>query len=668
MNVDLLPRPRRTSFLQLEASAFVGRGDELAELGRSVAASRLVTLVGEAGVGKTRLAVHFAAAQRTAYDSVWFCDLRDARDVEGMSAALARTLSILDEATTVGEGAATAVGRALASRGRTLLVLDNIDPLLPAGADIVLGWLDLAPDAHLVVTSRAPLYLLGEEIVQLSPLPLPDDGPGDARSEPGGSAVDLFIERVRAFQDGFVPSSDESRAIAGVVRQVRGVPLAVELCASRFHPGDLRSLARPGSAYQPDPIPWSFCKLDPMEREALAQCSVFRGGFTLEAAERVVDLPAHPFPMAHRIGGVLAVLVQKSLIQPLRAVHPGAPPRFTICEGIRAHAVSLVEQGIEASGAPWRHAQLYLDLASGPLVDLPGVPAAGAAATRDELVAERENLEAVLELGAARRRPDIVLRAAVVLDFLSAGTGISRATLACLDGALTASGNLISMDPAMVGRALGVRAGALRALGRLDEAERDAQSALALARRAGSPRQIVAMHLAVGGARFQMGDLELALTHSRASAEAARSAGHRSEEALALQQIGAVLQAMGDSAGARAHYEAALQLALEQRRSRRGGPRRHGARLVPPGGRRSRARGGQLRSGAAHHAQPRHDAQRADRHGVPRHLALRRRAPAGGGALAGQRGHELARGGGSARGGDLRRHPGGGAGVARFAR
>jgi len=567
---DLLPRARRTSFLQLEASAFVGRGDELVELGRAVAASRLVTLVGEAGVGKTRLSLRFAATQRSAYESVWFCDLRDARDVEGMSAALARTLSIADEATTVGDTAATAVGRALASRGRTLLVLDNIDPLLPTGADVVLTWLDLALEAHLVVTSRAPLDLIGEELLHLSPLPLPSPLAGDrlpdAVSEDGGSAVALFIERVRAFKDGFVPSGDEARAIAEVVRRVRGVPLAIELCASRFQSGDLRSLGLRGAARvghdggPTDPIEWSFCKLDLLEREALAQCSVFRGGFTFEAAERVVELPAHPWPMPRRIGGVLAMLLQKSLLQPIRTGHADALPRFTVCEGIRAHAARLVDQGVEASGAPWRHAQFYLDLASGPLTDLPGPGAGRPPITREELAAERENLEAVLDFGATRRRPDLVLRAAVALDFLASGTGISRAMLTSLDDALTASATL---DPAMVGRALGVRAGALRALGRLEEAERDAQTALFLARRAGSSRQIVAMHLAVGGACFQLGYLEGALTHSRAAAEAARAGGHGPEESLGLQQIGAVLQAMSDPAGARAHYEAALQVALD---------------------------------------------------------------------------------------------------------
>ena len=552
----------------------------MVELVEATGASRLVTLVGEAGVGKTRLAQRFAAVQRSAYESVWFCDLRHAHDAEAMSAALARTLSIADEATLLGDAAVMAVGRALAARGRALVVLDNVEQLLPRGADVVLAWLDLAPAARLVVTSKEPLYLVGEELLEVEPLPVPDGLDAPVPGADASDAVALFVARVRAIEQEFVPSGEQERAIAAMVRRVRGVPLAIELCASRFSAGEPPARARHPHGVLPaggpfDAIAWSFCKLDPMEREALAQCSVFRGSFTLEAAERVVDLPARDWPMPRRIGGVLAALVKKSLLQLVTLGETPKPPaqpvrfdagstgaRFTVCEGIRAHAASLLDQSAEGAGAPWRHARLYLDLASGPLLDLPG--ADGAATTRDELAAERDNLEAVFELGASQGRHDLILRAAIALDFLSSGTGLSRPQLAKLDEALQGSrSGAVNFDPRMVGRALGVRAGALRALGQLDEAERDARTALSLARRAGSTRQIVAMHLAVGGARFQIGDLDEALAHTRAGSEAARAGGYTAEEALGLQQTGAVLQAMGEASEARVHYEAALQLALD---------------------------------------------------------------------------------------------------------
>jgi tetratricopeptide (TPR) repeat protein len=561
---DDLPAPRRSSSLRLEGSVFVGRRDELAELGERVASSRLVTVFGEAGVGKTRLALRFAATQRLGFEGTWFCDLRDAQDVETMCAAVARALYIADEGTVVGENAVTAIGRALAARGRALVVLDNLEHLLPHGAHVALAWLEAAPQTHVIVTSRAPLGVRGEGCFELGPLPV-GDGVAD------GAALNLFVERVRAVRRDFAPEGDLAAAIDEVVRAVRGVPLAVEICASRFASPRARVFALRGHT-DTDPVAWAFSRLETAEREALAQCSVFRGGFTLEAAERIVDArgailagdtlrPPGPVPSTaetpeaargSEVRTVLATLVKTGLIQ------SAGKKRLMLCEGIRATARGHLTESAAGAAAPWRHAQFYLDLASGPLLDLPRT--ARSAPSRAELEPERENLEAVLEFGAAQGRRDIVLRAAIALDFLSSGTGISRARLALLHDALVDAGDL---DPALVGRALGVRAAALRALGRLEEAERDARGALALARRAGSARQIVAMHLAVGGDRFQVGDLDQALAYTRAACQVARVGGHRSEEALALQQTGAVLQAMGDAAGARAHYEASRDLARE---------------------------------------------------------------------------------------------------------
>jgi len=251
---DLLPRSRRTSFIRLESSAFVGRRRELAALGAAVQDARLVTIAGEAGVGKTRLGQRFALAQRGAYEGsggVWLCELCDARDAEGMSARLARALSIADEALVHGDAAVTAVGRALASRGRALVVLDNVEHLLPRGADVILRWLDLAPAARFVITSREPLGVPGEALVEVGPLGLPD-GAGL-----GGEAAALFVERVRARRPGWIPSLEEASAIGELIRRVRGVPLAVELCASAFAEGRPAARANRGATAAVQAIAWS---------------------------------------------------------------------------------------------------------------------------------------------------------------------------------------------------------------------------------------------------------------------------------------------------------------------------------------------------------------------------------------------------------------------------
>lgn len=556
MLADLLPRPRRTSHVPLESSAFVGRRAELTALTRVVRASRLVTLTGLAGVGKTRLAQRFALAARLPLESaggVWCADLRSARDIEGVCAAVARALAIEGEATLAGDAGVTALGRALAARGRALLVLDNIDPVLPSGADVLLRWLHDAPELRVVVTSRDPMFVLGEEVLEIGPLSLPE-GTDD------GDAVALFVERVRARLRSFTPSPEDARLIADRVIRARGMPAAIELAASRYARVDLGG--RGGATSAAQALAWGYQQLDADERELLAQCSVFRGGFTLEAAAGVAVLPrgsgARPAPE------VVLELAQKGLLQ----AHGGAEDRrFFLCEALRGHAARALEHGEEAAGAPFRHARWVLDRTAGALTDLPATPIS--ATTREELCAERENLEAVMDFGAAQRQPDMVLRAAIALDVIAGGTGLSRAKLLLLDEALRALGTgplgfAGVVDPRLVGRALGVRSGALRALGQLQEAERDAATALSLARRAGSARQVVAMHLAVGSARFQLGDLEPALAHARAALVTATNAADHRSEPLALQQIGGVLQAMGDAAAARAHYEGALTLAVER--------------------------------------------------------------------------------------------------------
>jgi tetratricopeptide (TPR) repeat protein len=558
MFADLLSRHQRRSFVRHESSSFVGRRRELSALGRAVGEGRLVTLVGEPGVGKSRLALRFAHARRAAYEGaggVWFCALGETADVEGMCAEVARALAIADEGAGTGEAAALAVGRALAARGRALLLLDHLQHLLPAAADAILGWLDLAPELRIVVTSREPLSIIGEEIVELGPLGLVAE---DGESE----AVALFLERVRARRGAYRPTAADARAIADTVERVRGVPLAIELCASQWtlpeiEPRPSRRSSKPaapgpGPRAAAEPIAASFRRLDPAAREVLAQASIFRGGFTLAAAEAVVVLPrAHAF---QPVRAVIRALLQEGLLQTTR-VSP--EPRFAMCEAIRPHAAESLALGDEAASAPFRHARFYLDLAAGPLTDLPAT--SRSAASREELAAERDNLEGVLAFAAARGLSELLVRAAVALDVIASGSGLTRAQLDLLDGALRRGG----LEVGMVGRALGLRAGALRALGRMDEAERDAAAALALAEEAGNARQIVAMRLAVGGARFQAGDLAAALAHSRAALAEARAAADLAAEPLALQQIGAVLQAAGDDAQARAHYEGALSLAVE---------------------------------------------------------------------------------------------------------
>ena len=272
--------------LPARSDAFVGRAAALAALAAALDAGP-VTVLGPAGVGKTRLVQRFAADRRVDYPGgVWFCALSSARTLQDIAAPPAGALSLR---LTRGDPLER-LGHALAGRGRALVVLDNFEHLLEHAPATVGAWRDAAPEARFVITSREPLGLEGERRLRLDPL------------DPAEGAA-LFAARA-----GGEPGAAD---VAALVSLLDGLPLAIELAARRaalLSPteileglaarGDRALLLRQGRSRSgrhgtlEAAIGWSWALLDRWERAALAQCAVFRGGFTARAAEAVVDLGA----------------------------------------------------------------------------------------------------------------------------------------------------------------------------------------------------------------------------------------------------------------------------------------------------------------------------------------------------------------------------------------
>ncbi|HEX4235595.1 MAG TPA: tetratricopeptide repeat protein [Caldimonas sp.] len=297
-----------------ERDAFVGRRRELRELAqRFEAGCRLLTLVGAGGTGKTRVARRYARTWLGEWPGgVYFCDLSEARSLDGIHFALALALEIA-----LGKDDATQLGNAIAGRGRCLVILDNFEQVAEHAAGTLGRWVDRAANAAFLVTSRERLHLPGETVLEIAPLTFADE------------AVELFAVRAQAQQSSFVIDDANRSAVTRVVELLDGLPLAIELAAARvrilsaeqivqrlqdrFH---LLSGARGAAARQATlkaTIDWSWELLQPWEQAALAQCSVFEGGFTLEAAEAVLDL-TH-WTTAPPVIDVVQTLVDKSLLR-----------------------------------------------------------------------------------------------------------------------------------------------------------------------------------------------------------------------------------------------------------------------------------------------------------------------------------------------------------------
>ena len=368
--------------LPIQLSTFVGRERELADLGSLIQEHRLVTVLGPGGIGKTRLALQAAAEQIDRFsDGVFFVDLAPSRQAEQVPSAIAATLGIH-------ERPGTSLGELLAGhlRSRTmLLVLDNLEQLLPGAGPTVAELLATTADLRVLATTRAPLRVRGEREYAAPALAVGSSTHHDA--EPP-AAVALFMERGRAI-DGSLELTDESGPlIVDICRRLDGLPLAIELAAARLRVFNLAEVHRrlsdslPLLAGGPRDLPerqqtlhntigWSEELLGPDERAMFAELGVFVGGFTLEAAEGVSSATDATDAL-----DALTTLVEGSLVR--RTDAPDEELRYGMLETVREYALLRLVQNGRLDKARRGHARYFMQLVAreGPL--LGGVAAVAA--------------------------------------------------------------------------------------------------------------------------------------------------------------------------------------------------------------------------------------------------------------------------------------------------
>ena len=394
--------------LPVQLTSFIGREEEIGEVAGLLSTVRLVTLAGAGGSGKTRLAQEIGASIIEDYpDGVWFIGLASLSDPKMLRPHFADTFNVGEDAL-----------YGFLQRKSMLVILDNCEHLL-AGAASLVQWLLSCPGVTVIATSREALNLAGERTFQVPPLPIPEDN-ADQDMLAGSPSVQLFLDRARAAKPAFELTAGNAVSVNQIVRRLDGIPLAIELAASRvklLQPAEIASRldecfkiltggpvdALPHHQTLEKCIDWSYEMLDSDQQTLFRQLSVFRGGFTLPACGAVSGTDDE-----YEVLESLGQLVDKSLVQTMPI---GEETRYNLLEPLLQYAAARItaDEAMEAGG---RHARYYRDLAEQGDPELRGPRQLEWLA---RLEREHDNLRAALAWGLEAGDADLPLRTAAAL-------------------------------------------------------------------------------------------------------------------------------------------------------------------------------------------------------------------------------------------------------------
>jgi predicted ATPase/DNA-binding CsgD family transcriptional regulator len=436
-------------------TTFVGREREIAQLTELLPTTRLLTLTGAGGSGKTRLAIEVARRHADAYpDGIWLVELATLSDPTLVPQAVARVLGIRERAP---QPMRQTLVEALQAR-QAFIVLDNCEHLAAACADLAEALLRACPELRLLVTSRAVLNVAGEVTWRAPALGLPSHAsPPSVAQVAASEAVQLFLDRARAVQPAFALTEQNAAAVATICTRLDGLPLAIELAAARLSVLSTEQLAArltdrfallttgrqtalPHHRTLRAAMEWSFDLLDEADRDAFICLASFAGGFTLEAAEYVCEgeagkpgsgedgasaspprFPASPLPPSSsqppRLPAshldVLARLVDRSLV--VAESGRADVQRYRLLETVRAFAWERLQADGRAGLVQRRHAEYFTNWVERVTGDRAG---RGEATWLEQVAAEHDNLRAALRWALEQQEPPLAVRLTAALhDF-----------------------------------------------------------------------------------------------------------------------------------------------------------------------------------------------------------------------------------------------------------
>jgi predicted ATPase/class 3 adenylate cyclase len=562
-----LPAKDIPNNLPHQGTSFIGREREIDDVKDMLGQTRLVTLLGMGGLGKTRLSLQVAAEQLHQYpDGVWFLDLSPLSDAALVVAEAARVLDVAEEP---GRPMLATLGAHLKTK-RALLILDNCEHLIKPAANLAHAIVKAAPHVRMIASSREPLHVPGEKTCLILPLAVPDRS-ASLQVLQATPAVQLFVERAQANKPAFELNEREAPAVAELVARLEGIPLALELAAARVRAmsvadinkrlTDRYKILTGGSRVLQQRqqtlralVDWSYELLQENEQQLLLRLAVFVGGFDLPAAEAVCGVePIEDFEVLD----LLSSLVDKSLVM---LEEREDVSRYRMLETIRDYAADkLKADADEAVAAAERHAQYYFHLA---IEAREGIDGAEQARWLKRLESELDNLRAAMAMALAGGvDPVIAVKLAVQLQ----GFWILRGYITEGRRLVKAALQLPAVQEFKLAKAHALYVGAALAGCQSDHAEalEMLEGSLAIHRELGDPENIAATLSTLSTTRLERGDTQRAREDELEAIGIFRRLGQQLNEGIALRNLGQISLYEDDVARALEHLTAGLALARQ---------------------------------------------------------------------------------------------------------
>ncbi|MCG8606836.1 protein kinase [bacterium] len=561
--VGAVPMQKPTHNLPVQLTSFIGRGQELATIRELLVSTRLLTLTGPGGTGKTRLSQEAAATMIEDFeDGIFFVAMASLLEPELVPSTIAHTFGLFE---TSGQPVSELLIEHLKNK-ELLLLIDNFEQIVEA-APIILELLKSCPKLKIVVTSRIPLHIHGEQEFQVPPLQLPKlNGKSTSKNLAEQEAVNLFVQRAKAVKHNFGLTKENAREVAQICTQLDGLPLAIELAAARikmFSPKVMLTrlnrrldLLKAGHLDFPqrhqtlrEAIAWSFDLLNETEQKVFRRLAVFVGGFNIAAAERLANFKDD---IKGDVIDQIGALVDKNLV---RVDEKSDESRFMLLETIREFGLERLESEDELTSAEQAHADYF-----GVLVAEAELTGPEQGKWLDLLEEEHDNLRAVMSRSEERREADSGLKIASVLWRLWAIRGYVNEGLERFLRLLALPG---PSDTKIRATALSAAGTIAQQCGDLVRALPLLEQAVELNREVGDIKGVATALNHLGYLTILLGQPLKAQSYSNEALNTNRSLGDKRGMAVSLNNLGYLATTRGEGTTAIAHLKESLSFRRE---------------------------------------------------------------------------------------------------------